>query len=426
MKKIILLFLLQGYLMAATLLHTEINGVQVPIVFEKDNRLPLTTIEFIFRDSGSLASNKAGLVSLTANLLNEGTKKEGSANFAKELENRAIALSANSGKETFVFTLEAIKEQLPFAIKKLKELLQDPNYTEETFKKIVKKRIATLIKKGDDFDYIASNGLKSLLFENSNMALPQLGTKKSIETLTLNDLKSFIDTHIFLNNLIVVAAGDFNETEIEKITKDVASILKKGEVAPIQKIVTSDKERSKEQNEETKQAYIYFGAPYTMDVNGSQRYIGKIASFILGSGGFGSRLMEEIRVKRGLAYSAYSRFVVNRTNSYFTGYLQTKLENQENAVKSVKEVIANFVKNGVSKEELEAAKKFFLGSEPLRVETLNQRANRAFHEYYSGQGLGYSKKELALIEKLSLEDLNKFIKKHSEILKMSFFIVTKK
>ena len=426
MKKIILLFLLQGYLMAATLLHTETNGVQVPILFEKDNRLPLTTIEFIFRDSGSLASNKAGLVSLTANLLNEGTKKEGSANFAKELENRAIALSANSGKETFVFTLEAIKEQLPFAIKKLKELLQDPNYTEEAFKKIVKKRIATLIKKGDDFDYIASNGLKSLLFENSNMALPQLGTKESIETLTLNDLKSFIDTHIFLNNLIVVAAGDFNETEIEKITKDVASILKRGKVAPIKKIVTSDKERSKEQNEETKQAYIYFGAPYSMEINDSQRYIGKIASFILGSGGFGSRLMEEIRVKRGLAYSAYSRFVVNRTNSYFTGYLQTKLENQENAVKSVKEVIANFVKNGVSKEELEAAKKFFLGSEPLRVETLNQRANRAFHEYYSGQGLGYSKKELALIEKLSLEDLNNFIKKHSEILKMSFFIVTKK
>ena len=426
MKKIIVLFLLQGYLMAATLLHTEINGVQVPILFEKDNRLPLTTIEFIFRDSGSLASNKAGLVSLTANLLNEGTKKEGSANFAKELENRAIALSANSGKETFVFTLEAIKEQLPFAIKKLKELLQDPNYTEETFKKIVKKRIATLIKKGDDFDYIASNGLKSLLFENSNMALPQLGTRESIEALTLNDLKSFIDTHIFLNNLIVVAAGDFNETEIETITKDVASILKRGKVAPIKKIVTSDKERSKEQNEETKQAYIYFGAPYSMEINDSQRYIGKIASFILGSGGFGSRLMEEIRVKRGLAYSAYSRFVVNRTNSYFTGYLQTKLENQENAVKSVKEVIANFVKNGVSKEELEAAKKFFLGSEPLRVETLNQRANRAFHEYYSGQGLGYSKKELALIEKLSLEDLNNFIKKHSEILKMSFFIVTKK
>ena len=426
MKRALLLFLLQGYLMAATLLHTEIKGIQVPIIFIQDNRLPLTTLEFIFRESGSLASNKAGLVSLIANLFNEGTKKEGAAHFAKVLEDRAISLSANSGKETFVFSLEALKEQLPFGLQKLKELLQDPNYSKETFKKIVKKQLALLAKKQDDFDYIASNGLKSLLFENSNLALPQLGTKESIQALTLNDLKSFIDNHIFLNNLIVVAAGDFNESEVEKITKDIASILKKGEVTPIKKISASHKEQIKEQNEETKQAYIYFGAPYSMEINNSQRYIGKIASFILGAGGFGSRLMEEIRVKRGLAYSAYSRFVVNRTNSYFSGYLQTKLENQKEAIKSVKEVVREFVNKGVTKEELEAAKKFFLGSEPLRVETLNQRANRAFHEYYSGQGLGYSKKELALIEKLSLEDLNKFIKKHSEILKMSFFIVTKK
>ena len=426
MKKLILIFLLQGYLMAAILLHTEIDGVKVPIIFEKDNRLPLTTVEFIFRESGSLASSKAGLVSLAANLLNEGTKKEGSATFAQELENRAIHLSANNGKETFVFSIEALKEQLPFGIKKLKELLKDPNYTEKTFQKIVKKRIATLIKKEDDFDYIASNGLKKLLFENSNLALADLGTKESIKALTLNDLQSYINKHLFLNNLIVVAAGDFNKTEVEKITKDVASVLQKGHVNPIQKVTASSKEKTQEKGEETKQAYIYFGAPYAMDINNSQRYIGKIASYILGAGGFGSRLMEEIRVKKGLAYSAYGRFVVNRTNSYFTGYLQTKLESQNEAIKSVKEVVSNFVHKGVTKEELEAAKKFFLGSEPLRVETLNQRANRAFHEYYSGQGLGYSKKELELIEKLTLNELNNFIKKHSEILKMSFFIVTKK
>ena len=213
--------------MAATLLHTEVNGVQVPIIFEKDNRLPLTTVEFIFRESGALASSKAGLVSLAANLLNEGTKKEGTAKFAKELENRAITFSANSGKETFVFTLETIKEQLPFGIEKLKELLQDPNYTDETFNKIRKKRIATLIKKGDDFDYIAANGLKSLLFENSNMALPQLGTKESIKSLTLNDIKSFINNHFFLNNLIVVAAGDFNEDDIKKSLPKLLLYLKK-------------------------------------------------------------------------------------------------------------------------------------------------------------------------------------------------------
>ncbi len=426
MTKFILIFLLQGYLMAATLLKRDINGIEVPIILEHDSRLPLTTVEFIFKDSGAVASSKAGLVSLAADLLNEGTKKEGTAAFSKELENRAISFSANSGNETFAFTIDTIKEQLDFAVERATALLKDPNYTEQTFQKIVDKRVATLIKKSDDFDYIAGNGIRALLFEKSNFALPKLGTQESIKALTLKDLKNYIENHIRINNLIVVAAGDIDEKKIKALTTQFAAALKVGSVKPLPKVEASSKELIKEVSDETKQAYIYFGAPYNMEVNASDRYIGKIASFILGSGGFGSRLMEEIRVKKGLAYSAYSRFAVNRTNSYFSGYLQTKISNQKEAVDTVKEVVADFVKNGVTKEELESAKKFFLGSEPLRVETLNQRANRAFNEYYSGQGLGYSKKELALIEKLTLKELNDFIHKHSEILKMSFFIVTKK
>ncbi len=73
-----------------------------------------------------------------------------------------------------------------------------------------------------------------------------------------------------------------------------------------------------------------------MEVNSTKRVYGKIASFILGSSGFGSRMMEEIRVKRGLAYSAYSRFIVNKTHSYFSGYLQTKLESADEAKKVVR------------------------------------------------------------------------------------------
>jgi len=153
--------------MSATLLKVNVNGVDVPIVFEKDNRLPLTNVEFVFRDSGVLSSNKAGLVSLAADLLNEGTSKSGSIEFAKELENRAIEFSANAGNETFVFTLDTIKEQFDFGLNKLIELLKDPNYKEKTFAKIQAKRLAILARKDDDFDYIASNGLKGLLFDGT-------------------------------------------------------------------------------------------------------------------------------------------------------------------------------------------------------------------------------------------------------------------
>jgi predicted Zn-dependent peptidase len=107
------------------------------------------------------------------------------------------------------------------------------------------------------------------------------------------------------------------------------------------------------------------------------------------------------------------------------GYLQTKLESMSEAKKTIKDVIAKFVKDGVTQEELEQTKKFLLGSEPLRVETMSQRLNRTFMEFYKGQKLGHSQQELKKIKNLKLKDLNEFIKSHREILEMSFAIVTK-
>jgi predicted Zn-dependent peptidase len=161
-----------------------------------------------------------------------------------------------------------------------------------------------------------------------------------------------------------------------------------------------------------------------MQVGDKEYYKARVATYILGTGGFGSRLMEEIRVKRGLAYSAYARVNVSVSHSVFSGYLQTKIESQKEAQTTVKEVIAKFVKSGVTQAELDQAKKFLLGSEPLRVETLSQRLSRTFLEYYKAHELGHSLKELELISKLSLDELNEFIKKHNEINDLSFAIVT--
>ena len=161
-----------------------------------------------------------------------------------------------------------------------------------------------------------------------------------------------------------------------------------------------------------------------MKVGDAERYVSRVAMFILGSSGFGSRMMEEIRVKRGLAYSAYCQANVSRSNSYFFGYLQTKVASQDEAVKTVREVIADFVEHGATQAELDQAKRFLLGSEPLRVETLSQRLSRAFMEFYRGEGIGAAKRELKQIEGLDLATLNAFIKKHAEIEKLSFSIVT--
>jgi len=176
---------------------------------------------------------------------------------------------------------------------------------------------------------------------------------------------------------------------------------------------------------QTQQAYIYFGSPYNVRYDDPEAYKARVATFILGTGGFGSRLMEEIRVKKGLAYSAYARVHINKSTTYLSGYLQTKLESQDEALKTVRKVLSDFVQNGAKLEELIQTKKFLLGSEPLRNETMSQRLHRAFMDYYKGFTLGHSKEELEKIEALSLEELNAFIKNHKEILSLSVSIVTK-
>jgi predicted Zn-dependent peptidase len=426
MKKIFLALLLLGeILMAATIKHFETDGVLVPVILEQDKRLPLVTMQLVFTNSGTIADTKAGLAKLGAKMMGEGTKKLGSSAFAEALEAKAIHISASVGKETFVIEMSCLKEELENALGFLEMLLADPNLSEDVLKKVKKTTIGSLSRKENDYDYVASNALKALLFAGTPLQNPASGTIESVESITLADIKSFIETHLVRSRLIVALGGDVELEAIEKRLRTVVHTLEKGEKSEVANFKANAHAKENILKRETEQAYIYFGAPFAMQDDSKEQYKAKVAAFILGAGGFGSRMMEEIRVKRGLAYSAYARIDISKSSSYFNGYLQTKIESLEEAQTTVKAVIAEFVTNGVTQEELDQTKKFLLGSEPLRVETMSQRLNRAFMEFYKGQEAGFALKELELIQALPLEELNSFIKIHTEINDLSFAIVTK-
>ncbi len=411
--------------MAATLQTLHIQNSEIPMITEKDNRLPLINLQLIFRVSGSIEDgDKPGLARLAASILGEGTRSHGASKFAELLAADAIHLSAHAGVETFVIELSMLKEKEKEAFMRLKELLVDPNLTEDALTKVKTKALGDLQAKEDDFDYIADKNLKKLLFQKTPLAHPPLGTKKSIQAVTLNDIENFLKTHLVLKRTIVAIGGDIDQNASKELTS-LLEVLPEGKKAQLGYYTASDKEKEITTKKETKQAYIYFGSPYNLKYNDEDVYKARVSTFILGTGGFGSRLMETIRVKHGLAYSAYARVSFNKSHSYFSGYMQTKLESQKDAVALTKEVIRDFVAKGVTQEELDQTKRFLLGSEPLRNETMNQRLHRAFMEYYKGFELGHSKQELKKIESLTLEELNEFIHKHGEIEKLSWSIVTK-
>lgn len=425
-RLLLILTILQGLLLSATIKNITINNIEIPVIYEKQEMLPTFNLQLVFQNSGYIQDGKKnGLCSLSASLLNEGTKKLGSVNFAHKLESKAISLHTAHGFETFVIELSSLTEQYNNALQLLEELLNDPNLTKNTLDKIKTKAIGKLKRLENDYDWIAKNNLKKILFHDTPLAHSSSGTIKTIDKINISDIENFLNQTLTLENLIIVVGGDI---EYKQFKKDITARLKDLPQGKYRALKTFDANDSKQIDEiikETQQAYIYFGSPFDIEAKDKDVHLAKVASFILGGSGFGSRMMEEIRVKRGLAYSAYGSISINKSYSYFNGYLQTKLESAKEAQDLVQELVNDFVQKGATQNELDAAKKFLLGSEPLRTETLAQRQSRAFQLYYKGLDLDYPKKELEKISNIKLEELNDFIKEHQEIKQLSFSIVRK-
>ncbi len=412
--------------MSATLKQIDYNNTEIATIYEKNKNLPIFNLQLVFTNSGYINDNtKPGITNIISQLLNEGTKTDGAVNFARKLENEAISISTSTGFETFVIEVSCLKSEYKAALNFLAQLLNDPNITQKSLDKIKTLQISKLKQKENDFDYVASSHLKQITYKNTPLEYTSSGTIETITAIELKDVKKQLKTILNLDNLIIAVGGDISfkefSSDISPILKNLQSLGKTN----FEKIEYAKKSQEKIILKETEQSYIYFSSPFFIDADSKENYKAKVASFILGGSGFGSRLMEEIRVKNGLAYSAYGQIKNNKSHSNFTGYLQTKLDNTQKAKEMVTSIVKEFVKNGATQEELDAAKNFLSGSEPLRTETFSQRLNRAFHLYYNGLAFEYPQQELELIDKLSLEDLNTFIKEHKEIEDLSFSIVTK-
>ncbi len=411
--------------MGSSINYITVEGVKIPLIHEEDTRLPMVSMQLVFEQSGSIEDkNLPGLAKMSAKMMNEGTSKLGSIGFAKELDAKAVHISASTGTETFVIELSSLKESFDYGLEKFKELLNDPNLNKETLDKVKAVTIGALSRKENDYDYVAARALKAELFRETLLEHPASGTIEDVKKITSDDIKNFLKKHLVLANAVVVIGGDISLDDAKKNATALLSGLSKGVSTELAYVDVAARGEHQVLERDTEQAYVYFGSEYNIKVGDEDEYKSRVATFILGTGGFGSRLMEEVRVKRGLAYSAYARVNAARSHVYFSGYLQTKLESQKEAEATVKEVIADFVKKGVTQAELDQAKKFLLGSEPLRVETLSQRLSRTFQEYYKGQELGSSMKELEKIEALKLDDLNAYIKQHNEINDLTFAVVT--
>ena len=394
------------------LLSTEICGYKVPLVYELDESLGLVSLRLVFKNAGKIACKIPGTAYLLARVLEEGAK--GDADFCKKLEIKGIELSAQTGTESFSISLLCLKEHFAYALNMLNELLSAPKFEPECFELVKTKTLGYISASKSNLDHQAKLMLNKLIFENHPFGFSKRGDEESLAKIELSDVVSFFKENLILENLFIVLGGN---AKVEELKLD---FVNRGEQKHFgNAYIQSD--LYKELKMPSEQAYIYFAAPFHVASN--KHYKAKVATFILGSSGFGSRLMEEIRVKRGLAYSAYAKNTFSLYKSGIFGYLQTKNENKDEAIKLVKKIFFDFISQGIKKAELESAKNFLLGSEALAKETLFKRLSIAQYEHYMGYELGHIDRDLESIKALSLKELNAFILAHTEICSLSFAVI---
>ncbi|MGB8517117.1 MAG: pitrilysin family protein, partial [Gallionella sp.] len=264
------------------------------------------------------------------------------------------------------------------ALDMMARVLQHPIYSPEILAREKTRIVAGLKEAETKPESIADKAFQKAVFGAHPYALPVSGEIASVSATTVQDLQDFYRTHYNARRAVVAIMGDVSRAQAEAIAEKLTGELPQSDVnialPEVEKIIAASEQRIAHP---ATQSHILIGAPgmSRTDPDYFPLYVG---NYILGGGGFVSRLMNEVREKRGLAYSVYSYFMPLKQTGAFQIGLQTKKEQANDALQLVRKTVADFVANGPTEKELLAAKQNIVGGFPLRIDS-----NRKILDYLS-------------------------------------------
>jgi zinc protease len=302
-------------------------------------------------------------------------------------------------------------------------VLQRPLFPEAVLAREKVRVIAALKEAMTKPESIADKAFQKAVFGAHPYALPVSGEIESVEKITAQDLRGFYQAHYRAGGAVVAIMGDVSRADAEAIAGKLTAQLPTGAAAdPLPDVaskITASEQRSAHP---ASQSHILIGAPgmARSDPDYFPLYVG---NYILGGGGFVSRLMNEVREKRGLAYSVYSYFMPLKQTGAFQVGLQTKKDQADQALQLVRNTLAEFMAKGPTEKELHAAKQNIIGGFPLRIDS-----NRKILDYLSVIGfydlpLTYLDDFPRRVEQVSIAQIREAFARHLDPESMATVIV---
>jgi zinc protease len=347
----------------------QINGTRVMYVYAPE--LPMVDVRVVFDAGSARDGNKPGLSTLTNLMLNRGAGEWNTNQLVERFDGVGAELSKQSLRDMAVVSLRSLteKEWLKVALDTMAAILQEPVFDANELEREKNSIYVALKNQQEDPGDVASLAFYKALYGDHPYASPDLGTRESVASITREDLQAFYKKYYVANNAIIAIVGAVDKKQARQIAMQLVGPLESGEKAPlIDEVPSLNEAVTIRKQHPSSQTTILLGHPgnYRGDPDYFALYVG---NHVLGGSGFGSRIMKEVREKRGLAYSSYSYFSPMRRKGPFLMGLQTRNDQAEEALKIVRDTLSTFIEQGPTEDELQHSKMNITGGFPLKLDS---------------------------------------------------------
>jgi zinc protease len=346
---------------------TSPKGIKAWLV--EDKTIPVISLRFMFKGAGAIndPEDMQGLSQVLSNTLDEGAGEYDSQAFQAQLNDKSISLSFSSSRDDFGGHLKTLTKYQDTAFNLLSLAITKPRFDKEPVARMIDSNLVRIRSNMTDPEWMNARLTNDVLYRGHPYAANIGGTLSSLPKITPDDLRSKYSTQFALDNLVVAVSGNINAEELGKILDKIFGQLPStSKLRKIDTVIQQDVSSVTLYKQDIPQTVI------SMAVEGIRHddpeyHAAEVMDFVLGSSGFGSRLTEEVREKRGLTYGIYSGLSEMNYSTLLSIGSSTKNETVKDVINLTKEVMNKLASEPISPKELKDAKAYLIGSVPLSL-----------------------------------------------------------
>jgi zinc protease len=390
------------------------------------NTLPTVMITLLVKASPlDEPPDKAGLANLTAELLTEGTTSRTAKDISAEIEFIGASLGASVDNDFSTITLSVLKKDIGKGFALFSDVLLHPVFPEEEIKRNKDQIKGSLKQSEEEPSFLAAKAFKKAVFGDLPYGRLVSGTPETIDHISREEIQKFHSLYFRPNNSILAVVGDITEGELNALVARFMEEWKSAEVPARTLALETERERKTILiDRDLTQANILLGH------SGIRRdhpdyYAVSVMNYILGGGGFSSRLVQTVRDELGLAYDIHSFFGAHKHGGLFEVNAQTKNQSANTVIGEILKQMEKMRSVPVPDQELEDAKSFLTGSFPRRLDTNRKVADFLAAVEFYGLGKDYVEKYPEYIKAITRDDILRVARKYLDAERYVLVVVAK-